>query len=230
MRYFIFAIIFIFFPMTASEAQTSFHQVDRYKTSIGIGHLQVDSNDIFENINDDYRFKSRSFQLSLDYGYTRDVKIALIPGVSFTTFSGTGVDIPPAPAATLQIMRIGELADTKLDYFLLATVGAEYAQVIRKSLDDVHGVTVVLLGGGGILHRFETQSDLSFVPFFGVYYKNQWLNLSTTRRTLYDESESAWVGNAGVELEFSPSLSIVGKWHFSFRHSRTLFHVSVNFH
>lgn len=230
MKSYAIALMILGILVNTAYSQTSFKRLNRFQSSIGISYSQINSEDIFQSINENYRFNTNSFQLNFDYGYAQDVKISVIPGISFTTLSRDDLDIPPSPSALLQIMRIGDLSDTKLRYFLLGEVGSSYAQAILKFHRDVHAVTVRLIGGGGIYHHFQTDSELSFVPFFGVYYGNLWQNLSTTQSRLDDLSTAAWIGNTGVELIFSPNLSIIGKWYFSFENSKTLFHIGVNFH
>ena len=91
-------IIFFFalLPLTA-YSQTSLYKLPKGKTGLGLGFSTT------ENIN--------TISGSLDYGIDRDLRVSFTAGVGLIEddeFSGS-LEIPPAPAAGISIVRINAL-------------------------------------------------------------------------------------------------------------------------
>ena len=116
----LYLIVFlsISFPLTASS-QMSLYDLPRFRSAVGIAFEQYQHNRLFSNICGDLRFNVRTFRASLDYGYSEDIKVSLIPGVSFTNVSL--VDVPPSPTCEVRLVNIGRLGTTNLDYYLVGT-------------------------------------------------------------------------------------------------------------
>lgn len=225
--YLLFIILFVSFIPKIGWSQTSFYKLPKYHSSFGISFTQSEWEfyDIKGNI--------RSFVSSIDYGYMPDVKISVIPAISFTS-TNANIDVPPSPYVGIGIMSATKLPSSNLHYYFSGVLGAGYAQASGRVYggirDTFHAVVVSLGGGLGIFHRVDTNSDLSFMPFFGVNYSNLWNNLSTTSQTYDDSTVQKVTGHAGIEVEMSSDISISGTWNFSFMEAGGTFTFGLNFH
>ena len=206
-------------------AQVSFHNLQKSESAFGIGY--------FQNTEDfgDSRLTNRTFQVGLHHSFVPNTKISLIPAVSFMTTTQNTINIPPSPSVDVRFLHTGAFTSTGLGYFLVGSAGIGYAQFGRnQTAEALHLVVTQFGGGGGILYRIDTNSELVLVPFFGVNVANQSFHFSTTRETILDETNTGYGGSGGIEIEFSPNMSITGTIAFSFTTPGTLFHFSLNFH
>ena len=215
-------IIFFFalLPMTA-YSQISLYKLPKGRTGLGLGLSAA------ENIN--------TISGSLDYGIDKDLKISFTAGVGLIEddeYNKT-LEIPPAPAAGLSIMRINSLGQTGLDYFLNGRFSAVFSRTVDAATNEtfVKTRTLGLTGGGGLLKRLGTKSGWSLTPFFGVYYSNAWA-VTERQWTELEEavSNSSILGEAGLEIAVSRTTSIVGSVLFSFESSDTVFSIGINLH
>ena len=215
-------IIFFFalFPMTA-YAQTSLYKLPKGKTGLGLGYSTT------ENIN--------TITGSLDYGVDKDLRISFTAGVGLIEDDAysSSFEIPPAPAVGLSIVRINELGETGLDYFLNGSFRAMFSRVVDATTHETFVKTRMLglTGGGGVLKRLETKSGWGLTPFFGVYYSNAW-DVSERQWTEVEEtvSDSNMLGEAGVEIQVSRTTSVIGSILFSFESSDTTLSIAINLH
>ena len=215
-------IIFFFalFPMTA-YAQTSLYKLPKGKTGLGLGYSTT------ENIN--------TIIGSLDYGVDKDLRIAFTAGVGLIEDDAysSSFEIPPAPAVGLSIVRINELGETGLDYFLNGSFRAMFSRVVDATTHETFVKTRMLglTGGGGVLKRLETKSGWGLTPFFGVYYSNAW-DVRERQWTKVEEtvSDSNMLGEAGVEVQVSRTTSVIGSILFSFESSDTTLSIAINLH
>ena len=215
-------IIFFFalLPITA-YSQTSLYKLPKGRTGLGLGLSTT------ENIN--------TISGSLDYGIDKDLRVSLTAGVGLIEDDefNRSLEIPPAPAAGLSIIRINALGQTGLDYFLNGSFSALFSRTVDATTSEtfVKTRTLGLIGGGGVLKRLNTKSEWSLTPFFGIYYSNAW---AVTERhwTGREEavSDSNILGEAGVEIVISRSTSIIGSVLFSFESSDTTFSIGINLH
>ncbi|RKU24415.1 hypothetical protein C6503_00810 [Candidatus Poribacteria bacterium] len=218
-RYIIF--FFALLPITA-YAQTSIYKLPKGRTGLGLGFRTT------ENIN--------TITGSLDYGIDKDLRISFAGGVALIEDDefNTSLEIPPAPAVGLSIVRINPLGQTGLDYF----VNGDFSAMFSRTVDAVTNETFVktrtlgLTGGGGLLKRLGTKSGWGITPFFGVYYSNAWV--VTERQWIgwigFEEtvSDSNILGEAGIEIQMSKTTSIIGSLLFSFESSDTTFSIGIN--
>ena len=215
-------IIFFFalLPMTA-YSQISLYKLPKGRTGLGLG-LSTD-----ENI--------KTISGSLDYGIDKDLIISFTGGVGLIDDDGYNktLEIPPAPAAGLSIVRISSLGQTGLDYFLNGSFSAVFSRTVDAATSEtfVKTRTLGLTGGGGLLKRLGTKSGWSLTPFFGVYYANAWA-VTERQWTGLEEavSNSSILGEAGMEIAVSRTTSIVGSVLFSFESSDTVFSIGINLH
>ena len=207
-------------PMTA-YSQTSLYKLPKGRTGLGLGFSAA------ENIN--------TISGSLDYGIDKDLKIYFTAGVGLIEddeYNKT-LEIPPAPAGGLSIVRINSLGQTGLDYFLNGRFSAVFSRTVDAATNEtfVKTRTLGLTGGGGLLKRLGTKSGWSLTPFFGVYYSNAWA-VTERQWTELEEavSNSSILGEAGMEIAVSRTTSIVGSVLFSFESSDTVFSIGINLH
>ena len=207
-------------PITA-YSQTSLYKLPKGRTGLGLGFSAA------ENIN--------TISGSLDYGIDKDLKISFTAGVGLIEddeYNKT-LEIPPAPAGGLSIVRINSLGQTGLDYFLNGRFSAVFSRTVDAATNEtfVKTRTLGLTGGGGLLKRLGTKSGWSLTPFFGVYYSNAWA-VTERQWTELEEavSNSSILGEAGMEIAVSRTTSIVGSVLFSFESSDTVFSIGINLH
>ena len=217
-RYIIFFLALL--PITA-YSQTSLYKLPKGRTGLGLGFSAA------ENIN--------TISGSLDYGIDKDLKISFTAGVGLIEddeYNKT-LEIPPAPAGGLSIVRINSLGQTGLDYFLNGNFSAVFSRTVDAATNEtfVKTRTLGLTGGGGLLKRLGTKSGWSLTPFFGVYYSNAWA-VTERQWTELEEavSNSSILGEAGMEIAVSRTTSIVGSVLFSFESSDTVFSIGINLH
>ena len=213
-----FYIIFFFalFPITV-YSQTSLYKLPKGRTGLGLGFSTT------ENIN--------TISGSLDYGIDKDLRVSFSAGVGLIEddeYNGT-LEIPPAPAVGLSIVRINALGQTGLDYFLNGSFSTMFSRVVDAATHEtfVKTRTLGLTGGGGVLKRL----GRGVTPFFGVYYSNAWA--VTERQWTGSEetvSDSNVLGEAGIEIQVSRTTSIIGSLLFSFESSDTTFSIGINLH
>ena len=217
-RYIIFFLALL--PITA-YSQTSLYKLPKGRTGLGLGFSAA------ENIN--------TISGSLDYGIDKDLKISFTAGVGLIEddeYNKT-LEIPPAPAGGLSIVRINSLGQTGLDYFLNGRFSAVFSRTVDAATNEtfVKTRTLGLTGGGGLLKRLGTKSGWSLTPFFGVYYSNAWAVTERQWMELEEAvSNSSILGEAGMEIAVSRTTSIVGSVLFSFESSDTVFSIGINLH
>ena len=207
-------------PITA-HAQTSLYKLPEGKTGLGLGFSTT------ENINTTVG--------SLDYGIDKNLRAAFTVGVGIIEEDAynNSLEIPPAPAVGLSIVRINALGRTGLDYFLKGSFSAMFSRVVGVETHEtfVKTRTLGLTGGGGILKRLDAKSEWALTPFFGVYYSNAWEVTERQRMDLEETvSDSNVLGEAGIEIQVSKTTSIIGSLLFSFQRSDTTFSIAINLH
>lgn len=226
--FYVLAFLLILVPMTA-ESQMSLYPFPQRRAAFGVAFDYQRDDNLFKNICGDLEFNIRTFQTHIDYGLNRDIKISLIPGVRFTDVNLA--DVPPSPTAEIRLTNMGPLGTTTLDYFLIGSFGADYAQLHNACVDVLHLIEMELIGGIGLSHTLRTQSELVIIPFFGAFYSNIWRNISTQQHILIDSTSGLFTGQAGAEIELTASISIIGTWNFSFETpEKSYFQIGLNFH
>ena len=217
MKYTVCSILFILIFTNASYS--SFYKLPKYRSAIGLSFAQRDDVLPYRGT----KIQKRHLGLSLDYGHASDIKISFAPGLIFTEI--TGDDIPPAPTAEISMLNIGNIEGNDLEYYLRGAFGVAYQQI-----KPLHFLDMVAVGSIGLLARLETDTTFTITPYFGISYAHRWINVSTTSKTFLDDTDFIFNGNAGVEIEISPSTSVIGAWAFSFEEAESVFGISVNFH
>ena len=216
----IFCVVFLWVGvMFLPVSDASFYKLKKYRSSVGLTFSQLEQ-EMPYNL---WNVTTRSLGLRLDYGYADDIKLYFIPGLSFTDTGGE--DIPPSPTAGAGVLHFGRLSGTKLEYYIGGAGGVAYQQI-----RPLHFIGMQLGGYIGLLARLGTDSALKLVPFCGVHYNHAWINVSTTSKTLLDDTDYLFNGSAGIEVEISPSMSVMVEWAFSFQETDSLFTLQVNFH
>lgn len=215
-------IIFFFalLPITA-YSQTSLYKLPKGRTGLGLGFSTTENIDTISG--------------SLDYGIDKDLRVSLTAGVGLIEDDefNRSLEIPPAPAAGLSILRINALGQTGLDYFLSGGFSALFSRTVDAKTNEtfVKTRTLGLTGGGGVLKQLETKSGWGLTPFFGVYYSNAWAVTERQWPGLEEAvSDSSILGEAGIEIQMSRSTSIIGSVLFSFESSDTTFSIGINLH
>ena len=226
--FYVLAFLLILLPMTASS-QMSLYPLPRHRAAFGVAFDYQRNDNLFKNICGDLEFNIRTFRTNIDYGFNRDIKISIIPGIRFTDVNLA--DVPLSPTAEIRLTNMGPLGTTTLDYFLIGSFGADYAQLHGACVDVLHLIDIELVGGIGLSHTLRTQTELVIIPFFLASYSNIWRNISTQRQILIDNTSGLFTGQAGAEISLTDSISIIGTWNFSFENpENTYFQIGLNFH
>lgn len=232
---FIKSVIFIFLLVVLSIpalAQTEIRALPTGRSAIGLGLQYYDPPSQIQRNRGNYQHRSRARNIrgSLDYHFSRELKVSFIPGVAFLDIaSRDSVDVPPSPSAELRLTSTGALdSANSLDYFVKGGFRSHYTQV-HSGGRALHYVNMTLTGGVGVIHRLKTVTAWKFNPFFGVFYSNIWRNTSTTREIIVDDTYSLFTGEAGVEIETSPTTNIIGSVEFSFENSEIIYNIGISF-
>ena len=227
-------LIFLLTLLTAPAfAQTGILNLTTGKNALGLGFQWYDppSNLEQRTSNAQHRFRAQNIRGSLDYQLNRQLKVSFIPSVAFLNIaSRDSIDVPPSPSAELRLTATGPLDTEKaLDYFVRGSVRGDYTQ-IHSGGRALHYVNVKLMGGGGFIFKLKTATQWQFNPFFGVFYSNIWQNTSTTRHIFADDTYNLFTGEAGVEIQASPTTHIIGSIEFSFETSEIIYNIGISFH
>lgn len=224
-------VLFLCVYIPVSEA--TFYELEKSQTGVGIGFSQASVEAPYFGFG---TVTKRNLGVRLDYGYGRDVRMFFRPGISFTE---TGADtIPPAPTAEIGILHTGNVSGSSVvSYYLGSSFSVEYQQNREN-----YALGLGLFGYSGLLARLQTESSLTFIPYFGVAFGQQYLRFSdcaeislggikeTLCAGIGEEYNIAFNGNAGIEMEISPKLSVMVSWIFSFEVPDSAFMLQVNFH
>jgi len=218
----------IFVLSTSALAQSGFRRLPPGKLAIGMGYQRYRPP---TRTNAPFRFYAQTLLGNLEYAFSRDLKLSLLPGVSFfDVVSKNPYEIAPSPSIDIRLLNVNNLNMTGLKFFLLGGFRTQYMNVIRTGDLPLHSVNIGLRGGAGFLHILETDQDWTLKPFFGMFYTQSWNNVSTTRAVHVNTSQNFFTGEAGVEMELSQTMSAIGSLEFSFDSSELLYRFGLNFY
>lgn len=221
----LFAILVL---STSALAQSGFRRLPPGKLAIGMGYQRYQPP---TRTNAPFRFYAQTLLGNLEYAFSRDLKLSLLPGVSFfDVVSQNPYEITPSPSIDIRLLNVNNLNMTGLKFFILGGFRTQYMNVVRTGDLPLHSVNMALRGGAGFLHILETDYDWSLKPFFGMFYTQSWNNVSTTRAVHVNTSQNFLTGETGVEIELSPTMSAIGSLEFSFESSELLYRFGLNFY
>ena len=213
---------------TSALAQSGFRRLPPGKLAIGMGYQRYRPP---TRTNAPFRFYAQTLLGNLEYAFSRDLKLSLLPGVSFfDVVSQNPYEIAPSPSIDIRLLNVNNLNMTGLKFFILGGFRTQYMNVVRTGDLPLHSVNMALRGGAGFLHILQTEYDWSLQPFFGMFYTQSWNNVSTTRAVHVNRSQNFLTGEAGVEIELSPTMSAIGSLEFSFESSELLYRFGLNFY
>ena len=213
---------------TSAAAQTGFRKMPPGKLAVGMGYQRYRPP---TRTNAPFRFHAQTLLGNLDYAFNRDLKLSLLPGVSFfDVVSQNPYEIAPSPSIDIRLLNVNNMNMTGLKFFILGGFRTQYMNVVRTGDLPLHSVNMALRGGAGFLHLLETDYDWSLKPFFGMFYTQSWNNVSTTRAVHVNTAQNFFTGEAGVEIDLSPTMSAIGSLEFSFESSELLYRFGLNFY
>ena len=220
-----------FFLVTFSisvSAQTGFYRSPAGKIAIGIGYQRYRPPKRTEA---PFRFHAQTILGDLDYAFNNNLKISFLPGISFfETTTQIPYEIAPSPSIDIRLLNVNDMNMTGLKFFLLGGFRTQYTNIIRTGDLPLHSVNMAFRGGAGLLHTLETGYVWSLKPFFGMFYTQAWNNVSTTEKVHVNTTQNFFTGEAGLEIELSPTMSAIGSVEFSFESSELLYRFGLNFH
>ena len=223
----ILAALFILCPMIAS-AQVGFHKLATGKMAIGIGYQRYKPPKRTEA---PFRFNAQTLLGNLDYAFNRDLKVSLLPGISFFDVNTLNpYEIAPSPSIDIRLLNVNNMNMTGLKFFILGGFRTQYMNIVRTGDLPLHAVHMALRGGTGFIHHLETDYEWSLKPFFGFFYTQAWNNVSTTEKVHVNTSQNFFTGEAGLEIDMSPTMSATGSIEFSFESSELLYRFGLNFY
>ena len=222
-----FLALVVWFP-TSALAQSGFRRLPPGKLAIGMGYQRYQPP---TRTNAPFRFYAQTLLGNLEYAFSRDLKLSLLPGVSFfDVVSLNPYEIAPSPSIDIRLLNVNNLNMTGLKFFILGGFRTQYMNVVRTGDLPLHSVNMALRGGAGFLHLLETGYDWSLTPFFGMFYTQSWNNVSTARAVHVNTAQNFFTGEAGVEIDLSPTMSAIGSLEFSFESSELLYRFGLNFY
>lgn len=227
---FLFIVCFVILFTAPINAQTGILGLPAGKNAIGLGFQWYDPPPKSQR-NSQHRFRAQNIRGSLDYYFNRQLKVSFIPGIAFLNIaSSDSIDVPPSPSAELRLTATGPLdAEKTLDYFVKGKFRTHYTQIYYSGGRAVHYINMSLTGGVGFIYKLKTLTEWQFNPFFGVFYSNIWRNTSTTHAIIVDDTYNLITGEAGVEIEASPTTNIIGSVEFSFETSEIIYNIGISF-
>ena len=221
-----FYLLLAFTPVM--YAQSGFYELPISKKAIGIGYQRYRPP---KRTDAPFRFHAQTVLGSLDYAFSRDLKISLIPGVSFFDVNTQNpTEIAPSPSIDIRLLSIQNLNMTGLKFFISGGFRTQYMNIVRTGNLPLHSVNMALRGGAGFLHFLETDHGWTLKPFFALFATQVWDNVSSSKRLYVNSSRNFFTGEAGVEIELSPTMSAIGSIEFPFDSSELLYRFGVNFH
>ena len=223
----ILIICLLTLPISQAFTQTSFRKIPMGKRSIGIGYQRYVPP---KRTTLPFRFHAQTILGGFDYSFSRDLKISLLPGVSFFEINTQNpYEIAPSPSIDLRLLNVSDMNMTGLEFFLLGGFRTQYMNVVRTGNLPLHSVYMTLRGGAGFVHTLDASHEWRLKPFFGLFYTQAWNNVSTTEKVHLNTSQYFFTGEAGVEIDLSPTTSAMGSIEFSFDRSELLYRFGINF-
>lgn len=231
-RWICVAFLSLLLPVTA-YAQTGLYELPQGRMAVGLGFTGVD----FSRSQDAIEIGA-----SLSYGINNRTRIALVTNVGIIDeerYFGSELDVPPPVAIGVGPVHVGSLGQTGLDYFLAGTFYRGFSSGISRRLDDPTNERLLsvrtngLAGGGGISKRIQTNFGWTLNPFCGVSYSRSWTRVSTKgvpEEIRRNRISSHFGGRAGLEVEVSPAISVIGAFGVSFKNFDGSFSIGLNFH
>ena len=226
-RRLLFLCLLVLFVMPAF-AQTGFYRLPTGKLAIGMGYQRYQPP---KRTTAAFRFNAQTLLGNLDYAFSRDLKVSLLPGVSFfETTTRNPYEIAPSPSVDIRLLNINNMNMTGLKFFIMGGFRTQYMNIVRTGDLPLHSVNMAVRGGAGFLHTLQTNQGWGLKPFFGMFYTQSWNNVSTTRQVHVNTSQNFFTGEAGVEIDMSPTMSAIGSIEFSFDSSELLYRFGLNFY
>jgi TonB family protein len=219
--------VLVMFSVSAS-AQTGFYRSPVGKMGIGMGYQRYRPPKRTEA---PFRFNAQTILGNLDYMFNNDLRISLLPGISFFE-ANTQIpyEIAPSPSIDIRLLNVNDMNMSGLKFFILGGFRTQYTNIVRSWNLPLHSVNMNIRGGVGLLHILETDYAWNLKPFFGMFYTQAWNNVSTTRKVHMNTAHNFFTGEAGLEVELSPTMSAIGSVEFSFESSELLYRFGLNFH
>jgi len=219
--------VLVMFSVSVS-AQTGFYRSPVGKMGVGIGYQHYRPPKRTEA---PFRFNAQTVLGNLDYTFNSDLKMSLLPGISFfQADTEIPYEIAPSPSIDIQLLNVNDMNMTGLQFFILGGFRTQYTNIARISDLPLHSVNMNLRGGVGLLHTLGTDYTWSLKPFFGMFYTQAWNNVSTSEKIHGNTTHNFFTGEAGLEVELSPTMSAIGSLEFSFESSELLYRFGLNFH
>ena len=223
-----FIVCLLVLLSTPVYAQSGFYELPISKKAIGIGYQRYRPP---KRTDAPFRFHAQTILGSLDYAFSRDLKVSLLPGVSFFDVNTQNpTEIAPSPSIDIRLLNINELNMTGLKFFISGGFRTQYMNIVRTGNLPLHSVNMALRGGAGFLHFLETDHGWKLKPFFALFATQVWDNVSSSKRVYVNTSRNFFTGEAGIEVELSPTMSTIGSIEFPFDSSELLYRFGVNFH
>ncbi len=224
-----FAMFFVLAVFSVpTSAQTGFYRSPAGKTAVGMGYQRYRPP---ERTEAPFRFSAQTILGSLDYTFSPDLKMSLLPGISFfETDTQNPYQIAPSPSLDLRFLNVNDMNMTGLKFFLSGGFRTQYTNIGRTGNLPLHSINMALRGGMGFLHLLDTGYEWNLKPFFGLFYTQAWNNVSTTKKVHVNSAQNFFTGEAGLEIELSPTMSALGSIEFSFENSELLYRFGLNFH
>ena len=218
---------------TNGWTQISFFDSSENRTSIGALYSQQTTRLYFDDGDETMLIKVKQITGSLDYRLRKTTKLSLYPSLTFgkMDIEDTNLDFPPSPSLYIRVSSAHSLNDNQLGTFYIGEAGISFLQIVHNFDETAYSITASVGGGIGIYQKIKIGNPkLSITPSFSIYYHNVRYWIFTKTRLDDPITTKPISGQASLEIEISPTISVIGLSTFSFQNSESIFTIGVNFH
>ena len=199
-KFFVILVIVLLLPPLVN-AQISLREQQDKEKPCGIGINIADN----------------SLSIGENAGYYTSKRSQVHFGFGLTFFRNIDSDLPPIPEIGIATLSVYPLKESGMGFYGLGSISAA-----RLEFEDFVSYGVAFGGGGGIFKRIQNQSKFGITPFAGIYLKSVYTN--TTK-----ELQSVWTGEIGLEVDISPTSSLIGSYHFFLQDAGSSFSIGLSF-
>ena len=175
-----------------------------------------------------FRFYAQTLLGNLDYAFNRDLKISLLPGVSFFEVNARNpYEIAPSPSIDIRLLNVNNMNRmTGLKFFILSRVSEHsHMNVVRTGDLPLHSVNMALRRGCGFCtspgDRLRLEPEAVFWDVLYSSSLDECLDSAESARSIRRRTFSRV--KLGVEVDLSPTMSAIGSLEFSFESSEMLY-------
>lgn len=232
----ILAILILQIIPTYGWAQTSFANPSNNLVSLGVFYSLQDFPICAQ---ENYKLeclllKARQITGSFDFHIMKNTKLSLYPNITLANMNikDENLTVPSSPGVYFRISsQKTNIGRSSIGISYAGEAGVSYLRLIPNYSYTLHSIITSYGGGIGIYHKSKDMiPNYVITPSFSIYYHylSYYVNIGDDLYPPY--MTSAISGQAEIEFEISPKISIIGISTFSFYRSESVFALGINFH